>query len=223
MNESSLIPYELLCSLILQRGYKGEHWGREGLLALFSQELTLKQLLVSGLAQVKALALSHRHLQELFPAPCLGHASLSRCMAAYIHTSTVSTATCRFHLLCWAGTEELLKVERHSEASFSFTSCRHLPLSDEGHQTRHRDLCAYHCSTVSKWLRSPAALPTALYCRPAELYLETDTGVMFPRASDGVSSECCHDGRAHMCPSRLEVSHHSWICGDHLQSGYSIC
>lgn len=86
MSESSLIPCEPLCSLILQKGYKGGHGGREGLLALFSQELTLKQFLVSGLAQVKALALSQRQLQELFPAPCLGHASLSRCIAAYIHT-----------------------------------------------------------------------------------------------------------------------------------------
>lgn len=59
------------------------------LLALFPQELTLKQCLVSGLAQVKALALSWRQLQELFPVPCLGEASLSRCMAANIHTVQV--------------------------------------------------------------------------------------------------------------------------------------
>lgn len=56
------------------------------LLALFPQELTLKQFLVSGLAQVKALVLSWRQLQELFLVPCLGQAFLSRCMAAYVHT-----------------------------------------------------------------------------------------------------------------------------------------
>lgn len=56
------------------------------LLALFPQELTLKMFLVSGLAQVKALGLSWRQLQELFPVPWLEQAFLSICMAAYIHT-----------------------------------------------------------------------------------------------------------------------------------------
>lgn len=56
------------------------------LLALFPQELTLKQFVVSDLAWVKPLALSWRQFQELFPVPCLGQASLSRCMAAHILT-----------------------------------------------------------------------------------------------------------------------------------------
>lgn len=89
-------------------------------------------------------------------------------------------------------------MERHSEASFSFTSCRHLPLSEEGHQPG-TEISVNITAAVSKWLLDTAALLTALYCRPAELYLETDMGIMFPRASDGVSSECVVMMDVHTC------------------------
>lgn len=68
--------------------------------ALFPQELTLKQFLISGLAEVKALSLSWRQLQELFPVPSWDKAP---CPGVWLHsysTGTVSTATCGFPLLC---------------------------------------------------------------------------------------------------------------------------
>lgn len=89
-------------------------------------------------------------------------------------------------------------MERHSEASFSFTSCRHLPLNEEGHQLGI-EISVNITAALSKWLLNAAALPTALYCRPAELYLETDMGIMFPRASGGVSSECVVMMDVHTC------------------------
>lgn len=89
-------------------------------------------------------------------------------------------------------------MERHPEASFSFTSCRHLPLSEEGHQPG-TEISVNITAAVSKWLLHAAALPTALYCRPAELYLETDMGIMFPRAPGGVSSECVVMMDVHTC------------------------
>lgn len=89
-------------------------------------------------------------------------------------------------------------MERHPEASFSFTSCRHLPLSEEGHQPG-TEIPVNITAAVSKQLLDAAALLTALYCRPAELYWEADIGIMFPRGSDRVSSECVVMMDMHTC------------------------